>query len=60
MHQAPLSMGFSRQVYWRELPFPSPGALPNLRIKPMSPTMQADSLPTMSSAKPLTDILVYF
>ena len=26
-HQAPLSMGFSRQEYWRGLPFPSPGAL---------------------------------
>ena len=23
-HQAPLSMGFSRQEYWNELPFPSP------------------------------------
>ena len=23
-HQAPLSMGFSRQEYWSELPFPSP------------------------------------
>ena len=26
---APLSMEFSRQEYWRELPFPSPGDLPN-------------------------------
>ena len=25
VHQAPLSMGFSRQEYWRRLPFPSPG-----------------------------------
>ena len=24
-HQAPLSMGFSRQKYWSELPFPLPG-----------------------------------
>ena len=23
-HQAPLSMGFSRQAYWSEVPFPSP------------------------------------
>ena len=23
-HQAPLSLGFSRQEYWSELPFPSP------------------------------------
>ena len=26
-HQAPLSMGFSRQKYWRGLPFPPPGDL---------------------------------
>ena len=36
-HQAPLSMGFSRQESWSQLPFPSPGNLPNPRIKPMSP-----------------------
>ena len=29
--QAPLSMGFSRQEYWSELPFPSPGYLPKPR-----------------------------
>ena len=33
-HQAPVSMGFSWQEYWTGLPFPSPGYLPNLRIKP--------------------------
>ena len=27
-HQAPLSMGFSRQEYWSGLPLPSPSALP--------------------------------
>ena len=32
-YQAPQSMGFSRQEYWSGLPFPSPGNLPNLRIK---------------------------
>ena len=31
--QAPLSMGFSRQEYWSGLPFPTPGDLPDLRIK---------------------------
>ena len=36
-HQAPLSVGFPRQEYWSGLPFPSPGDLPNTRIKPMSP-----------------------
>ena len=44
--QAPLSMGFSRQEYWSGLPFPSPGDLPDPRIKPGSPALQADSLPT--------------
>ena len=32
-HQAPLSMGFSRQEYWCGLPCPPPGDLSNLRIK---------------------------
>ena len=34
--QAPLSMGISRQEYWSGLPFPSPGDLPDLGIKPGS------------------------
>ena len=45
-HQAPLSMEFSRQEDWSELPFPSPGDLPDPGIEPKSPTLQADSLPT--------------
>ena len=32
-------MGFSRQEYWSQLPFPSPGDLPHLGIKPMSPEL---------------------
>ena len=44
--QAPLSMGFSRREYWSGLPFPSPGDLPDPGIKPGSPELQADSLPT--------------
>ena len=44
-HQAPLSMGFSWQEYWSELPFPSPGDLSNPGFEPRSPTLQADSLP---------------
>ena len=32
-HQAPLSMGFPRQEYWSELPFPSPGDLPDPGIE---------------------------
>ena len=42
-HQAPLSMGFSRQEYWSGLSFPSPGDLPNPGIKPWSPVLQVDS-----------------
>ena len=44
-HQAPLSMGFSRQEYWRGLPFSSPGNLPGPGIELRSSTLQADSLP---------------
>ena len=43
-HQAPLSMEFSRQEYWHEQSFPSPGDLPNPGIKLRSPTLQADCL----------------
>ena len=35
-HQAPLSMGFSRQKYWSGLPWPPPGDLPNPGIEPSS------------------------
>ena len=38
-HQAPLSMGFSRQDYRSELPFPSAVDLPDLGIKPMAPAL---------------------
>ena len=44
--QAPLSMKFSRQEYWSELPFASPGDLPDPGIRPRSPTLQAGSLPS--------------
>jgi len=45
-HQAPLSMGFFRQEYWSGYPFSSPGDLPDPRIEPRSPSLQADSLPS--------------
>ena len=41
--QAPLSMEFSRREYRSELPFPSPGDLPDPGIELRSPTLQADS-----------------
>ena len=38
-------MGFPRQEYWSGLPFPPPEDLPDPGIEPMSPALQADSLP---------------
>ena len=52
-HHAPLSMEFSRQEYWSELPFPSPGDLPHPGIEPRSPALQADSLPSEPPERPL-------
>ena len=40
-HQAPLSTGLSRQEYWRGLPLPTPGDLPNPGIEPTSLTSPA-------------------
>ena len=51
-HQTPLSMGFSRQEYWRGLTCPPPGDLPNPGIEPRSPTLWADSLLSEPPGKP--------
>ena len=51
-HQAPTSMEFSRQEYWSGLPFPSPGDLANPGIKPGSPTLRANTLPSEPPGKP--------
>ena len=45
-------MRFSRQEYWNELPFPSPGDLSNPGIEPRSPALQADALPSKPPGKP--------
>ena len=54
-HQAPLSMGFSRQEYWSELPCPPPGDLPdpgtNLHLLRLL-YWQVGSLPLMAPGKP--------
>ena len=42
-HQAPPSMGFSRQEYWSGVPFPSPGDLPDPGIEPRSPAFRVDT-----------------
>ena len=44
-HQAPLSMGFSRQEYWSGLPFLSPEDLPDPGIEPMSPELAGGFFP---------------
>ena len=51
-YQAPPSMGFSKQECWSGLPFPSPGDLPGPGIKPGSPALQADALPSEPPGKP--------
>ena len=52
-HQAPLSMGFSREEYWSGLPFPSPGDLPKPGIEPMSPALAGGFFTTKQLEKPL-------
>ena len=51
-HQAPLSMGFSRQEYWSGLPFPSLRNLPNSVIKPMSPALAGGYFTAETPGKP--------
>ena len=51
-YQAPPSMESSRQEYWSGLPFPSPGDLPDPGMKPGSPALQADALPSEPPGKP--------
>ena len=50
-HQAPLSMGFSRQEYWSGQSYSSRGDLPLPGIKTRSPVLQADSLPSEPPGK---------
>ena len=45
--------GFPRREYWSELPFPSPGDLPDPGIKLVSPAWQADSLPLSQVGSPM-------
>ena len=53
-HQAPLSMGFSRQEHWSGLPCPPPGDLPDPGIEPTppgSPALAAGSSPLAPPGK---------
>ena len=49
----PLSMGFPRQKYWSELPFPSPGDLPDPGIESESPALAGRFLTTEPPGKPI-------
>ena len=51
-HQAPLSMGVSKQEYWSGLSFPSPGGLPDSGIETRSLASKTDSLPSEPTGKP--------
>ena len=50
--QTPLSLGFPRQEYWTELPFPVPGDLLDPATEPMSPALQVDFFTTEPPGKP--------
>ena len=61
VHQALLSMGFSRQEYWSGLPSPSPGGLPDPGIEPVSPafpSLAGGFFTTEPLGSPLATILV--
>ena len=51
-HQAPLSMGFSRQEYWSGLPFPLAGDLLDPGIEPESPALAGGFFTTEPPGKP--------
>ena len=46
-------MGFSRQEYWRGLPFPSPGDLPDPRFEPTSLALKGRFFTTEPPGKPM-------
>ena len=52
-HQALLPMEFSRQEYWRGLPFPSPRDLPDPGIEPEPPALAGGFFTTEPPGKPI-------
>ena len=54
VHQAPLSMEFSRQGYWSGLSFPTLGDLPNPGTEPCFPAFAGGLFTTELPGKPLT------
>ena len=59
-HQAPLSMGFSRQEYWSGSPCPFPVDLPNLGIKPESPASPGERGRAFRPAQVYAHLLIFF
>ena len=59
-HQAPLSVGFSRQEYWRGSTCLPPGDLPDPGIEPKSPAWPVGSLLLAPPGKPLVRYKYYF
>ena len=51
---------FSRPEDWSGLLFPSPGDLPDPGIKPRSPALKADVLPTVPPGKPRDCVILCF
>ena len=61
-HQAPLSMGFSRQKYWSGLPCPPLGDLPNPEIEPVSltsPLLAGGLFTTSATWGALNDVYIF-
>ena len=59
-HQAPLSMGFSRQEYWNGLPCLLPGYLPNPGTEPVSPTSPASKVDSLLLSHQGSPLNTYF
>ena len=55
-YQASMPMGLARQEYWRGLPVPSPGDLPNPGTEPTSPALAGRFFTYEPSAKPLSQL----
>ena len=58
-HQAPPSMGFSREEYWSGLPFPSPGDLADPGIEPLSPALAGSFFTTEPKSMLLSHVQLF-
>ena len=59
VHQAPRSMGFSRQEYWSGWPLPSPGDLPHPGIEPVAPAVAPVLRMDSFTAEPVGKLLLF-